>query len=77
MKINDFLERLKEVLEIDGMDLTETTELNTMAEFDSLSVMSIIAMVDEYFGKRLNAEQLRSITTVRSLMEMIGMNNFE
>jgi hypothetical protein len=37
----------------------------------------IIAFVDSRFGKRLTAKQLFNITDVRSLMELIGLDNFE
>ena len=77
MKIDDFLNELKETLEIDDVELNEETNLKELEEYDSLSVLSIIAMIDENFGKRISGQDFQSITTVGSLMELIGMENFE
>jgi len=77
MKIDDFLYELKETLEIDDVELNEETNLKELEEYDSLSVLSIIAMIDENFGKRISGQDFQSITTVGSLMELIGMENFE
>jgi len=77
MKIADFLNELKETLEIDDVGLNEETNLKELEEYDSLSVLSIIAMIDENFGKRISGQDFQSITTVGSLMELIGMENFE
>ena len=77
MKIDDFLYELKETLEIEDVELNEETNLKELEEYDSLSVLSIIAMIDENFGKRISGQDFQSITTVGSLMELIGMENFE
>jgi len=77
MKIANFLNELKETLEIDDVELDEETNLKELEEYDSLSVLSIIAMIDENFGKRISGQDFQSITTVGSLMELIGMENFE
>jgi acyl carrier protein len=77
MKIEEFLVIIKENLEIEDTQLTDKTELSSLSEYDSLAIMSIIALVDENFGKKLTAQQLGSITTVRSLMELIGIEKFE
>jgi acyl carrier protein len=34
-------------------------------------------LIDEYFGKKLNANEFKEITTVNDLMEKIGSENFE
>jgi len=77
MKIADFLKELKETLEIEEVELNEETNLKELEEYDSLSVLSIIAMIDENFGKRISGQDFQSITTIGSLMELIGMENFE
>ncbi len=77
MKINELIEELKEILELEDVELTEATNLKDLEEYDSLSVLSIIAMIDENFEKKLSAQNFQSITTVKSLMESIGMDSFE
>lgn len=76
MKKDEFINLLKEVLEFTDKDLKENSNLKEIEGFDSMSVMAIIALVDESFSKRLTAQQLSGITTIRSLMELIGSENF-
>lgn len=77
MKRQVFLNELQEALEFEDVKLSEETELKKVDGYDSLHVMMIIAFVDNKFGKKFNAKQLFNITTVRSLMELIGLENFE
>jgi acyl carrier protein len=77
MKVNEFIEKLKETLELEDEKLNEDTNLKDLEEYDSLSVLSIIAMIDENFGKQLSAQQFSDVTTVTSLIEKIGVENFE
>lgn len=77
MKRSDFIEQLIEVLELEDEALTEETDLRTFEEFDSLSVLSIIAMADEHFSVKISGTDAQNITTVKSLMEMIGLEHFE
>ena len=76
MKKNDFFDELQEALEFENVKLSEKTEFRKIDGYDSLHVMMIIAFVDSRFGKRLTAKQLFNITDVRSLMELIGLENF-
>ena len=78
MKTNEFIGKLKDALEIKAdKAITEETDLRELNEYDSLSMLSIIAMIDESFEKRLSGLDFESITTVRSLMELIGKETFE
>ncbi len=76
MKKQEFIDKLKEALEFEKADVTENTVMKDIPNYDSMSVMGIIAFVDEHFSKRVTAQQLNAITTIRSLMELIGMENF-
>jgi len=53
------------------------TNLKDLEEYDSLSVLAIIAMIDENFGKQLSSSDFSNVTTVDSLMELIGKQYFE
>ena len=77
MRTNDFLKKLEEALELEDIELTTDTNLKDLEEYDSLSVLSIIAMIDEEIDKKIPGEKLQSITTVKSLMKLIGEENFE
>jgi len=77
MKVDEFIEKLKEILELQDVELGEETNLRDLEQYDSLAVLSIIAMVDENFGRKLSGQNFQSITTVRSLMKLIGDEYFE
>jgi acyl carrier protein len=78
MNATDFFNELKEVLEIEDVVLSEQTNLKSIDDFnfDSLAVMTLVAFIHEKFDKQFNAMQLNNISTVRSLMELIGLDNF-
>jgi acyl carrier protein len=71
-----FLKELQEVLEFEEIDLQEETNLKEFEDYDSLAVMSLIGFIDENFDMKFSAQQLSDITTVRSLMELIGIEKF-
>lgn len=76
MKKQEFIERLIDDLEL---EVGEITDENSMLQglFSSLGVLVIIALCDESFSKELTSEEIKSITTVKSLMALIGMEHFE
>ena len=76
MKKQEFILKLQEVLELDRISLDENTNLIELDEYDSLSVVLIKALVDKSFSKKLTGVQLASITTVKSFINLIGIENF-
>lgn len=78
MTKTDFLKEMYEMLEITSVDeITEKTVLKELAEYNSLFVLTIITIVDEHFNMQLSAEQLASVTTIKSLTELIGNEKFD
>jgi len=77
MKTNEFLSLLEETLEMTEGSLSISTNLKNLEEYDSLAVLSIIAMIDENFGKSLSAQDFTNVTDVASLIEKIGKEHFE
>ncbi len=76
MKKQEFILKLQEVLELEKISLDENTNLIELDEYDSLSVVLIKALVDKSFSKKLTGVQLASITTVKSFIDLIGIENF-
>jgi acyl carrier protein len=77
MKKDIFFEELLECMDIDPVEINETTVFRELEDFDSMAIMSIVAYVDEKFEKTMAAEELQKVKTVSDLMELIGMENFE
>lgn len=64
-----FLEELAEILEEDMVN-----EKDVLADFDawdSLSILSIIAYVQEHFKKQLRNSDIRELETVADLISLI------
>lgn len=75
MKKNDFINGLQEELEIETT-LETTTNLKDLEEWDSMAAMLLIGYVSNEFAVTLNADSIKNITTVESLIEMIGLDKF-
>jgi acyl carrier protein len=77
MKKVEFFKALHEILEIESVpSFDENTDLKSLDEYSSLTIMIIIAFIDDNFSTKLTASQLNSITTVKSLMELVGIDKF-
>jgi acyl carrier protein len=78
IKKEKFINDLKDALEIeDEIDIRMDTNLKNLEVYDSLSVLVIVAMVGKIFGKQISSSDFKNITTIRNLIELIGMDYFE
>jgi len=75
MQTNDFLELLVEELELES-PLTVDTNLKELDEWDSMTAMLLIGVVSNEFGTTLSADDIKALTTVQSLIEKIGADQF-
>lgn len=75
MNKQDFIAGLQEELELE-ITLTETTNLKDLEEWDSMAAMIVIGYVSNSFDMTLNADDIKAITTINSLMEKIGQDKF-
>jgi acyl carrier protein len=76
VKKQEFIDRLTDDLELEVGEITDEDSM-LKGLFTSLGVLVIIALCDELFSKELKSDKFKSITTVKSLMELIGMEHFE
>ena len=79
MKKKEFIDELKDALEIEdeNKEITLETDLRYVEEYDSLSVLAIIAMIDKNFSKQIPSSDFSKVTTISSLLELIGKEYFE
>jgi acyl carrier protein len=75
METKIFLEKLQEALEEDA-PITVDTKFADLSNFDSMSIMMLIAFVDENFNQKISAIQFKEIKGVSDLMNTIGTVNF-
>ena len=65
-----FLIDLAVLLEVEVDDLQLTFDLQRSAAWDSLSVVSTIALLDEHFGLNVGVEHLENCHTVGDLLSL-------
>lgn len=67
--MEQFLEQMAELLEEDVVNLTD--ELKVFDAWDSLTILSIIAMADETYKVTINAKEVTEAVTVGGLKQLI------
>jgi acyl carrier protein len=77
MNRSDFFIKLKEYLEIESVNsINESTNLKKLEEYSSLTIMLLVAFIDEFFQKKVNSRQLVEVNTINDLMQLIGKSKF-
>ena len=71
MTIQEKLALLEETLEADVGTLKPEMSLADVAEYDSMSKLSIIVMMEDNFDKKLKAEDVRAFQTVNDILKMM------
>jgi acyl carrier protein len=61
---------LEELFEVDAGTLKPETALDTL-QWDSMAMLSLIALVNEKFNKRLNGAQLKSFKTIHDILTVM------
>lgn len=63
---------LEEVMDLEEGTLTAETLLDDLAEWDSVSKLSFIVMMEDEFDKKVNAEQVRNFKTVQDMLDCMN-----
>ena len=67
-----FNEEIAEILEVDSIEMNQ--KLESFECWDSLTILSIIAFVDENFKVTLSAQDIIDSGTIGGLKELINMS---
>ncbi len=67
----NFLELIKEVLEIEDKELQVEDEVRNYEEWDSLSRLSLIASIDDTYDVVIEDEVFKNLITLQDLYEEI------
>ena len=77
MKTEIFLNELSEELELEDIELSIDTDLRNLDEWDSMAVMIVIGYASDNFNVNLTGEDLNDISTIKTLIELIGNEKFD
>ena len=69
MTEEDKLAELEDLLDFPKGSLHPETALDTLDEWDSISVIGYLVILDEKFGKTLAGEAVRNFKTVKDAMD--------
>ena len=69
MDKSEFYQRLAEILDIEEVRAEDV--LKDFNEWDSLSVLSVLAMADSKYGVTIRPEEIRSVVTAADLAELV------
>ncbi|MFY8095052.1 MAG: acyl carrier protein [Niveispirillum sp.] len=68
----EFVAALEEMLELDAGSLSPDTALDSLDSWDSLAVISFIALVDEHFDHVVAGEDLAKAKSIGDLLALTG-----
>ena len=68
--MEDFYRKIAEILEVDEVNASDV--LADFPEWDSLSVLSAIAMIGKDYGVNLMARDLRGVATAQTLRDLVA-----
>ena len=71
MTIEEKITLIAETLDTDQDNIKPVAELKSIEEWDSMGVISTIAMLDRKFGKILSAEQIEELKTVQDILNLM------
>ena len=62
---------LEEMMELEEGTLQQDDVLEEYDEWDSVTILGIISLIDEEFGKTVTGKEVRDIKTVSGLLDMM------
>ena len=65
------LQLLEDVFEMDEGEITPDMELDTIENWDSVTKLSLIVMVEEEFGKVLSSDTIRKFKNIEDIMKQM------
>lgn len=68
MSIKEKLALIEEALDTEEGALTPETVLDDVDSWDSIAALSLIAMMDDNFGKTLSGAEIKALVTVGDIL---------
>ena len=72
MNMQDFIKKFAEAVELDSVeDLEENTKFRELDEWSSLTVLSVIAMLDEEYDIQIENADFKKLLTISDIVQFI------
>lgn len=72
MTTQEKMMEIADILEMEVSELSEDMVLSDIETWDSMAILSIIAVINDRFNKFPNASEIRSYKTIRDLMDAMS-----
>ena len=66
------LELLADVFDCDVEDLTPESALDSFDNWDSMTKLSLIVLMDDEFGKQLKGDEIKAFKTIGDIMNYMS-----
>jgi acyl carrier protein len=66
-----FIELFKETLEIKSVEINLNTKFRDLENWDSLSFLSVLAMLDEEYGVIIEGNDFKKLVTIEDLINEV------
>lgn len=71
MTAQEKIAMLEDIMELDAGTLTPETVLSTLEEWDSITLLSFIAMMEDEFHKIVSGSEVKQLKTVADVMNIM------
>jgi acyl carrier protein len=68
MSIKEKLNMLEELFDIEKDTLNEETRLDEISQWDSIAIISLIAIFDDSFGKVITPKEVKKFITIKDII---------
>lgn len=68
----EFLKNFKEVLEIEEKEIGLDDDFRNLEEWDSLALLSVIAMIDDEYDVIIKGNQFKELKTLNEIIRYIN-----
>jgi acyl carrier protein len=75
ISVNEFIEKIKEALEISEDNITPDTGIRDFPNWSSMNALILIAMFETEFDTTLTGNDLRNCNTVSDLYSLLTKNS--
>ncbi len=71
MTLEKKMELIADILDMEVEELSPETEFASLDDWDSVAVLSFIAMMDEEFGKEIKGSTIKEFVTIQDALDVM------
>ncbi len=76
MDLNSFIKNMADQFdELNGLELSESTNFKTLEDYSSLTALNIISMIDDEYGVYLKGDDIRNSNSILDLFEIVKVKS--